>query len=155
MATRVRQQAPPSAPAQDDRSLGELFSQMTQQLQFLLRKEIELARVETKDQISNAGKIGATFGALAVVALIAAVMLSTAAAWGLAEVMAPGLAFLIVGAVFALVALGLLQAGKKRLSTLRPPTQTIQTVKGDVDEAKSAIQRGMNDQWHSYGRTES
>jgi len=154
MATRARQVSD-ARPSTEDRSLGDLFSEMTQQLQVLMRKEIELARVETKEQLSLAGKTGAIFGALAVVGLLAAVILAMAAAYGLAEVMPVGLAFLIVGAVLAVVALILLQAGKKRAAALRPmPAQTLATVKGDVEEAKSAIQRGVqNDTWSDYGRS--
>ncbi|HUQ63227.1 MAG TPA: phage holin family protein [Acidimicrobiales bacterium] len=154
MATRARQVSE-ARPVTEERSLGDLFSEMTQQLQVLMRKEIELARVETKEQVSLAAKTGATFGALAVVGLLAAVILAMAAAYGLAEVMPVGLAFLIVGVVLAVVAFILLQAGKKRAAALRPvPAQTIATVKGDVEEAKSAIQRGaQNDTWSDYGRS--
>jgi uncharacterized membrane protein YqjE len=156
MATRARQ-VTDARPVTEERSLGDLFSEMTQQLQVLMRKEIELARVETKEQLSLAGKTGAIFGALAVVGLLAAVILAMAAAYGLAEVMPVGVAFLIVGIVLAVVALILLQAGKKRAAALRPvPAQTIATVKGDVDEAKSALQRGVhNETWSDYGRSSS
>ncbi|HEX8770691.1 MAG TPA: phage holin family protein, partial [Acidimicrobiales bacterium] len=152
MATRARQSTT------GERPLGELFSEMTQQLQVLMRKEIELAKVETKEQLSQAGKTGAIFGAMAVVGLIAALILAMAAAWGLAEVMPVGVAFLIVGVVLLVITLVLLQSGKKRAAALRPvPAQTIATVKDDVDEAKSAIQRGaQNDNWsNNYGRNAS
>jgi len=156
MATRARQVSG-AQPVTEDRSLGDLFSEMTQQLQVLMRKEIELAKVETKEQVSLVGKTGAVFGAMAVVGLLAALLLAMAAAYGLAEVMPVGLAFLIVGAALALIALVLLQSGKKRAKALRPlPAQTIATVKGDVDEAKTAIQRGVqNDTWSNYGRSTS
>jgi hypothetical protein len=148
MATRVR------PPAAEERSLGDLFSEMTQQLQVLMRKEIELAKVEAKEQVSQAGKTAAIFGAMAVVGLIAALILAMAAAWGLAEVMPVGLAFLLVGVVLLIVTLALLQSGKKRAAALRPvPAQTIATVKGDVDEAKNALQRGVQTEtWPNYGR---
>lgn len=146
MATRAR------PPVTEERPLGELFSEMSQHLQVLMRKEIELAKVETKEQLSQAGKTGAVFGAMAIVGLIAMFILAMAAAWGLAELMPVGFAFLIVGAVLLVVTLLLLQSGKKRAAALRPvPAQTIATVKGDVDEAKNAIQRGaQTDNWSNY-----
>jgi uncharacterized membrane protein YqjE len=153
-------------PTPQERPLGELFSEMTQQLQVLVRKEIELARVETKDQVANAGKAAALFGATGVVGLIGAMLLAMAAAWGLAEVMATGLAFLIVGAVFVVVAVALLGSAKSRAKSIRPvPAQTMATVKEDVEEAKSAIQRGAQEEpadrtqqaeaWQDFGRPQA
>ena len=135
---------PPEPPQTDEPSLGELFSEVTAKLQQLVRKEMELARVETKEQIGRATKGAAAFGGAGVVGFVALILLAFAAAWGLAEVVAPGLAFLIVGVVFLAVAAVLGLQGKAKLAKFSPvPTQTVETVKEDVETAKDSLQRGI------------
>ena len=135
---------PPEPPQKDEPSLGELFSEVTAKLQQLVRKEMELARVETKEQIGRATKGAAAFGGAGVVGFVALILLAFAAAWGLAEVVAPGLAFLIVGLVFLAVAAVLGLQGKAKLAKFSPvPTQTVETVKEDVETAKDSLQRGI------------
>lgn len=130
--------------ANDERPLGELLSDVTAQLQQLVRMEMELARVETKQQITRAGKGAGAFGAAAAVGLVALILVAFAAAWGLAEVMPTGLAFLIVGVVFLAVAGALAAQGKAKLARFSPvPQQTVQTVKDDVETAKDSLQRGI------------
>jgi len=71
-------------------------------------------------------------GAAAVAAIVALVTLSLAAGWGLAEEMAPGWAFLIVGGAWALVAAVLGMAGKRRIDQMDPgPRATIDELKED------------------------
>ena len=54
-----------------------------------------------------------------------------------------GVAFLIVGVVFAVVTAVLAVAGKKRIASVNPvPTQTVQTLKSDVQVAKDSFARG-------------
>jgi hypothetical protein len=113
----------------EERPLGELISDVTSQLQQLVRKEMELARIETKEQIGRATKGFAAFGAAGAAGFVALILLAFAAAWGLAEVVATGLAF----------------QGKAKLARFSPvPQQTVQTVKEDVETAKDSLQRGVN-----------
>ena len=145
--------APP--PEREERPLGELLSDVTSQLQQLVRKEMELARVETKEQLGRAGKGAAAFGGAAVAGLLAAILLSFAAAFGLAEVMPTGFAFLIVGVVFGAVAGVLALQGKKKIASFSPvPQQTVETVKEDVETAKDSLQRGVQapDYSDAWGR---
>ena len=135
---------PPDPPEKNEPSLGELFSEVTAKLQQLVRKEMELARVETKEQIGRATQGAAAFGVAGVVGFVALILLAFAAAWGLAEVVAPGLAFLIVGVVFLAVAGVLALQGKAKLAKFSPvPAQTVETVKEDVETAKDSLQRGI------------
>lgn len=128
-----------------DRPLGELFGDMTKQVQDLLRKEVELAKLETKDQMSRAGKAGAMFGAAGVTAFIAVLLLAFAAAWGLAEAIPAGLAFLAVGLLCAVVAGLLATQGKRKLAAFKPvPEQTIKTLRADVEVAKESLSRGAS-----------
>jgi hypothetical protein len=73
----------------------------------------------------------------AVAGLIALMLLSFAAAWGLAEVMPEGVAFLLVGVVWAAVAGALALRGRTELERVDPvPPQTRQTIQEDVQWAK-------------------
>lgn len=133
-----------SQPAADEKPLSELLSEMTTELSTLLRKEVELIKTETKDSVSQAAKAGVLLGAVAVGGLFGLLLLAMAAAFGLAEVMATGLAFLIVGIVFLLVAGIAFTVARKKLAEVRPPEQAIATIKEDVEVAKSSIQRGAS-----------
>ena len=133
-----------SRPAEDERSLSELLSEMSTELTTLLRKEVELLKAETKDSVSQAAKAGVLLGAVAVGGLFALLLLAMAAAFGLAEVMATGLAFLLVGLVFLLVAGVAFAMARKKLADVRPPDQAIATIKEAVEVAKSSIQRGAS-----------
>jgi formate/nitrite transporter FocA (FNT family) len=138
---------PTNSPGPDDeRPLGELFSDMTRSLQTLVRKEVELAKVEVKEQASRASKAAAMLAGTAVAGFFALLLLSFAAAWGLAEGIPTGLAFLAIGLLYGVVALLLLVVGKKRLATVKPvPEQTMQTLKEDVEVAKTSLSRGVKD----------
>ena len=131
-------------PASDDRSLQELWAEMGQEVSSLLRKEMELAKVEVKESVTRAGQAGAMFTATGVAAFFALQALSLAAGWGLAAVLPTGVAFLVVGVVFVLVAAVLFVQGRKRLAAVRPPTQTVETLKQDVEVAKSSLARGAD-----------
>ena len=128
----------------EDRSLSELLSDVTGEIATLFRKEVELARAETSEQVSRAAKAGAMLGAAAVVGLLTLILLAFAAAWGLSEVVPEGVAFLIVGLVFGLVAAVLASAGKKKIASVNPlPERTVQTVKAAVQVAKDSFSRGV------------
>jgi len=127
----------------DDRPLGELFGDMSRQVQDLLRKEVELAKIETKQEMSKAGKAGAMFGAAAVTGFVALLLLAFAAAWGLADAIPAGLAFLAVGLLFAAVGGILAMQGRKRLATFAPvPQRAIRSIGTDVRAAKESLSRG-------------
>jgi uncharacterized membrane protein YqjE len=120
------------------RSIGELFGEFTSDISTLMRKEVELARIELKEEVSKGARAGGMLGATALAGYLALVMLSFAAAWGLAEAMAPGWAFLIVGAVYAAVAAVLYSKGRAELRRVQlKPEQTIETLKEDVQWAKA------------------
>jgi uncharacterized membrane protein YqjE len=126
--------------ARDEQSLGELFSRLTADLSKLMRDEVELAKVEINEAVQSARTAGVSFGAAGVLGLMAFVLLSFAAAWGLAEVVATGVAFLIVGGTYGLVALVLLGLGRQQLKTAKPvPEQTVETLKEDVAWAKQQM----------------
>ncbi len=124
----------------DPESLGDLFSRLTTDLSKLMHDEVELAKVELKESAREAGTAGASLGAAGVFGLLALLLLSFAAAWGLAEVLPEGVGFLIVGGAYGVVALALLAFGRQRLKTIKPvPEQTVETLKEDVAWAKQQM----------------
>lgn len=128
----------------EERPLSELLSEVTGELGVLFRQEVELAKVETSEQVSRAVKAGAMLGAAGVVALLATMLLAWAAAWGLAEVIPTGFAFLVVGIVFLVAAAVLGSAGKKKMSSVSAvPDKTVATLRADVQSARDSIARGV------------
>ncbi len=132
-----RQRAAARRPG-DERSLQELWSDMTREATVLLRKEVELAKIETKEQLGRAGKAGGAFGAAGLAGFMALQLLSFAAAWGLAAVLPTGFAFLIVGVVYLVVALVLFSGARKKAAEIQMvPRQTVETLKEDVQWART------------------
>ena len=138
-------QRPSHVPA-EERPLKELFSELSAELSFLVSREVELAKTEMQEKASLAAKGGGAIAVGAVAALVAVVMLSSAAAWGLAEVLPTGFAFLIVALVWLVVAAVMLSSGKKRLSQMKPPApqQAMSSVKRDLQVAKTSLSRGAS-----------
>ncbi len=128
---------------QEEQPLGELFSELSDNLQHLMRKEVELAKVEATEQAKRAGKAGAMFGAMGVMGFFGLMLVFFAAGFGLAEVIPTGLAFLAVGLLCLVVAGLLLVSARKKVAEIRPPQQTVQTLKQDVQVAQSSIKRGL------------
>jgi uncharacterized membrane protein YqjE len=115
-----------------DASLSELISRLGDDVTTLFRQEVELAKVELKREAKTAGKAAGMLGAGGVLGHVALLLIAWAAAWGLAEVVPAGVAFLIVGLVFAAAAAALAMAGKKRMEQVDPtPHATIETLQQD------------------------
>jgi uncharacterized membrane protein YqjE len=115
-----------------DKSLGDLVGELTSEISQLVTSHVELAKAEVRQDARDAAKAGGMFGGAGVAALVALLMLSMAAAWGLAEVMEPGWAFLIVGVIWAIAAAVLGLTGKKELDDMNPgPQQTMEEIKED------------------------
>lgn len=124
----------------DDASLGDLFSSLTSDLSQLVRSEMELARVEIREEAGKAGKAAGMLGGGVVAALVALILLTSAAAWGLAEVVDAGWAFLIVGVVIGALAALLAMNGRRKLAEVRPvPDQTVDTLKEDARWARAQM----------------
>jgi hypothetical protein len=125
-------------PSTSDQSLGELFAHLSSDLSVLMRDEVELAKVELKEEIGRAGRAAGFLGGAALAGFMVLVLLSFAAAWGLAEVMAVGWAFLIVGALWGAIGAFLYLRGRERLKNVNlKPEETVQTLKEDVQWAKN------------------
>jgi hypothetical protein len=114
-----------------DRSIGELFSDLSQQTSDLIRQEMRLAKAELSENFAVAGRsamligAGAAFGLAAVMAAAAAIALLLIEA-GLLPWLAAGLTALIMGvAAFALAQSGLSALKTKSMA----PVETMQSIK--------------------------
>jgi uncharacterized membrane protein YqjE len=123
-------------PKRPEMSLGELFSEMTSDVSTLFRKEIELAKVEAREEVGRTKQAAVMFGIAGVSALLALAMLSTALAWWLDEAMHPAVAWAIVGALWVIAAAITASMGRKRLKEMQGLPKTKQTIKEDVEWAK-------------------
>lgn len=113
-------------------SLSELLSALSDDVTTLFRQEVELAKVEVKQEAVEAGKAAGMLVAGAIAAFVTLLLLAWAASWALALVMPTWVGFLIVAVVFGAVAAGLVMTGRKNLHQLDPtPHQTIETLQED------------------------
>lgn len=121
-----------SAVDQPDASLGELFGELGSDLSQLLRKEVELAKVEAREEAHRLTR-AATFGAIAgVAALLALVILSMALAWWIDEALNTAVAFAIVGALWIVIAAVTAAIARTAMSRIRPLLETADAIKGAV-----------------------
>jgi hypothetical protein len=107
----------------------------------LARQELRLARAEMREKgrqlVPGLGMMAAAGG----LALLAAGTLTAFAVLALDGVMPNWLAALLIGALYSLGALALFLAGRERVDQAGPlvPEQTIQSVKEDVEWAKTQV----------------
>jgi hypothetical protein len=122
-----------------ERPLGEVAKDLTSDLSLLVRQEIELAKAEMAEKGRTAAPGLGMFGGAGVVALCAAGALTAFLVLVLALFLPEWLAALAVGVVLAAVAYVLIKQGKERVAEAGKPVpeQTIETVKEDVQWAKT------------------
>lgn len=119
-----------------DRSLGELVADATGELSTLLRKEMELAKTELKQDVSALGKGVGAFGGAGFLGYLGIIFLSLGAMFGLDAVLPLWAAALVVGGVYLLVAGALALMGKKAIGQMPGVPRTVKTLKEDVEWAR-------------------
>jgi len=122
-----------------ERSIGELFGKLSAETSELIRQEMELARAELTAKGKEAGKGAGLFGGAGAVGLLAAGAITAGIILLLDLAIAAWLAAIIVGLVYAGIAAVLALQGRDRLKRATPPVpeQTVDTVKEDVEWAKT------------------
>jgi hypothetical protein len=124
-----------------ERSVGELFGQLTQDLGLLVRQEAQLAKTEIQGKVARATTNLVSLAAGGVVALIGALALTAALILLLVDPVGldPWLAALLVGAVLAGIGYFMLQGGLRDLKQIDPtPRRTVESIKEDIQMAKEA-----------------
>ena len=141
-STGVTTPRPGSASTQNA-SIGQLTSQVSEQVTRLVRDELALAKIETTDRVKHVGLGVGMFGGAGVFGFYALGVFIAAAVLGLATVVDGCLAALIIGAALVLVAAVVALTGKKNLSQGAPPvpTQAIESTKADVAAVREAVQK--------------
>jgi uncharacterized membrane protein YqjE len=121
----------------EDRSIGELFAELSQKTTTLLRQEIQLAKVEMSQKASRVSKnvgfllIGGVVAYTGLLALVAAGIIL------LGEVIAYWLSAAIIGVVIAAVGAVLVVKGANTLRQEEPtPRETVETLQEDKEWLK-------------------
>jgi uncharacterized membrane protein YqjE len=124
-----------------DRSLGELLKQLSEQTTRLVHQELELAKAEITQKGKQAGMGAGMFGGAGALGLAALGALTACFILALNAVMPAWLAALIVAVVYGIVAFVLVKQGQAKIKKATPPVpeQTIETVKEDVEWAKTQM----------------
>jgi hypothetical protein len=117
-------------------TLGELVQRASKDMSELMRKEVQLAKLEIRtDAVAAAKGVGALGGA-GVTGLLCLVFLSAGAAFGIGEALGTWAGFVIVGGVYLLLAAVLALLGRNSVRRVGPPTKTVETVKDDLTWAR-------------------
>lgn len=116
----------PKAP---DRSLGELLGELTTELGDLVRTELELAKTETKEELTKASKAGGMFAGAGLEAYLTLLFLSFAIAYLLDTFLPRALAFAIVAVLHGIVAFVLYTKARRQMDKVQPIPQTVESIK--------------------------
>ncbi len=124
----------------DDRSLGELFSELASETGTLIRQEVSLAQAEMTQKATRVGKsvgslaIGGAIGYAGMLAIMAGIIM------GLSYFIPGWLAAILVGGIVAVVSYVLINSA---LTTLRntdvKPTETVESIKEDAQWLKNQV----------------
>jgi len=133
----------PRDPAERTPSFRELLRDLGQEVAALVRDEIDLAKQELRAEIAKslrAGVLGLVLAA--VLGLVSLLTLCAAAVLGLAHVMDPAWAALVVGVALGLAAAGFAALARRRLRPAElKPQATVETLKEDKEWLKDLRRR--------------
>jgi hypothetical protein len=123
----------------EERSIGELFGELSQDVAMLVRQEAQLAKTEMQQKLSKVttdlvalatGGVVLLLGGLALTAMLILLLVDPIG-------LDPWLAALIVGAIFGLVGWLMVQRGLTNLKRIDPtPRRTVESIKDDIQWAK-------------------
>jgi len=124
----------------EERSLGDLFSELASETSTLVRQEVALAQTELTQKATVVGKdigflvVGGAVGYAALLAILAAVII------GLSYFIPAWAAALIVGVVVGIVAFVLVSSALKSLkNTELTPRQSVESIKEDAEWLKNQV----------------
>jgi hypothetical protein len=124
----------------DERSLGDLFSELAAETGTLIRQEVSLAQVEISGKAARVGKqvgylaVGGAIGYAALLSIMAGIIL------GLSYFMPAWVAALLVGGVVGGVSFFLISSAMERLkNTNLKPDETVESIKEDAEWLKDQV----------------
>jgi uncharacterized membrane protein YqjE len=128
----------PTQQETDGRSLGQVVSDLSGDLSTLMKQEVQLAKVELKEEVAKVGKGAGMLGGAGFAGWFVLLFLSLALTFLLDNWLPIEVAALITAVVWAAVAAVLALMGRKKLQEANPQLpQTQETLKEDVQWAKA------------------
>jgi xanthine/uracil permease len=128
----------------DDRSIGTLVSELSQETTTLLQQEIALAKTEMSEKVSQVSTALVRLALGGLVLFAGLLVLLDALVYGLSEIMPPDLTpwlpALLVGIVVAIIGAILLQKGRSNLQTSSlMPQRTATSLQRDTHMVKEQV----------------
>ncbi|MER6511680.1 phage holin family protein [Nonomuraea sp. NPDC001636] len=121
----------------EEPTLGQLVGEIGEDISKLFRQEVELAKIELRQEATKAGKAAGMLGGAGFAGYMIALLVTLAVMFGLGEVMGLGWAALVLAVVWAVIGAVLYVNGRNRLREINPrPEQTIETLKEDAQWAR-------------------
>ena len=124
----------------DERSLGDLFSELAADTGVLVRQEVALAQVEISTKAARVGKqvgylaVGGAIGYAGVLAIMAGIIM------GLSYFIPAWVAALLVGALVGAASFFLISSAIERLkNTNLKPEETVESIKEDAEWLKNQV----------------
>jgi len=124
----------------EERSLGDLFSELAAETGTLVRQEVALAQAEISGKATRVGKqvgflaVGGAIGYAAMLAIMAGVII------GLSNFIPAWIAALLVGAVVGAVSFFLISSAIERLkNTNLKPEESVESLKEDAQWLKNQM----------------
>ncbi|MGI8543305.1 MAG: phage holin family protein [Aridibacter sp.] len=125
----------------DERSLGDLFTELANESSALMRQEVALAQAEITQKATKVGinvgylVVGGSIAFIAVQSIVAAVIIALGVLIGSYWISA-----LIVGIIVAIVAYFMVSSALESLKKLElTPEQTVETLKEDAEWVKEQV----------------
>ena len=126
--------------AQDERSIGDLFSQLAAETGTLVRQEVSLAQAELTTKATSVGKnvgflaIGGAVGYAALLAILAGIIMA------LSYFIPAWLAAMVVGGAVGVAAFVLISSALAELKqTNLKPEETVESIKEDAKWLKKQV----------------
>lgn len=127
-----------AAPNVEGMSLGSLFGSLSADMSKLMRQELNLAKVELREEAKQAGKGAGMLAGAGFAGLMVAIFLSITLMWLLDNWMDVTIAALIVTILWGIAAAVLALNGKKKLQQVNmKPEQTVESLKEDAQWVKA------------------
>jgi hypothetical protein len=121
--------------AMNETSIADLIKDAVRDARDVVRAELALARAEAREEVSRLATGAAMLVGAALAAVIGVVLLLTALAWGVAELLGwPVWSGFAIATVLTLVAAGTMgYAGKSRIAGGRHMPRTVDTLKENME----------------------
>lgn len=137
---RIEPKEPANLPT-PQKSLGELFADLSTQISALVRQEVQLAKTEITEKVSGLAKGAAALAVAAFLGIAAFFVLLLAAVYALSLVLPAWAAALVVAIVLLIIAGVAAMIGIKMLKKVTPPIpqKTIETLKETPQWLKNQV----------------